>query len=129
MRSLSKLDPIVFKEKNRLFTEFKGSLTENFILQGLIAQKEHSPYYWVSEGKAEIDFAIQHKNEIIPIEVKSDINVKSRSLNLYHKKYEPKLRIRYSLKNLSYSDGLLNIPLFLVDFTEKFIELCLRYDS
>jgi len=123
LRRMSLLDPVAIKEGNRLFTEFKGALTENYILQSLIQQFEATPRYWSSEGKAELDFIIQYENEIIPIEVKSDENVRGKSLALYQNKYKPLVRLRYSLKNLKFDDGLLNIPLFLADHTEKLIRL------
>ncbi len=122
LRVLAKLSPAAFRENNRLFTEFKGALTENYILQSLIQQFD-TPNYWTSEGIAEVDFLIQHADTIIPIEVKSDENVRSKSLTYYHQIYKPPLRLRYSLKNLSYSDGLLNIPLFMADDTKRLIEL------
>jgi len=121
LRRMSFLDPLAIKEGNRLFVEFKGALTENYILQSLSKQFETPTRYWTSEGKAEVDFIIQYKNEIIPIEVKSDENVRSKSLTLYNNLFQPPFRIRYSLKNLTYDSGLLNIPLFLSDLTEKMI--------
>lgn len=121
IRRMSKLSPIAYSEGNRLFTEFKGALTENYILQSLITQLDDTPRYWSSGNTAEVDFIIQYLNEIIPVEVKSDENIKSRSLTLYYQKYQPKLRIRYSMKNLQFRDGLLNIPLFLSDYTSRFI--------
>ena len=126
LRRQSYLDPISFKEGNRLFTEFKGSLTENFVLQSLIPQFDAQPKYWTSEGKAEIDFLIQYKNYIIPIEVKSDENIRSKSLAYYNKLYAPDLRIRFSLRNLDYNEGLINIPLFMADFTSKLIDLAFK---
>ena len=75
----------------------------------------------VANRAAEVDFVIQHQNHIIPVEVKSDVNVKSRSLSVYQEQYRPKLRIRYSLKNLSYKDGLLNIPHFMADYTGEIV--------
>lgn len=122
LRRKSQLDPMAFKEGNRLFVEFKGALTENFVLQSLMPQFDVAPRYWTSDGKAEVDFLIQYKNEIIPIEVKSDENVRSKSLAYYSQMFSPKLKIRYSLKNLEFKDGLLNIPLFLVDRTKDFLE-------
>lgn len=121
MRSLAKLSPMAYIEGNRLFTEFKGALIENYILQSLVTQFEVSPRYWTSGNTAEVDFVIQHQNHIIPVEVKSDVNVKSRSLSVYQEQYRPKLRIRYSLKNLSYKDGLLNIPHFMADYTGEIL--------
>jgi len=123
LRFLSRLDPIAITEGNRLLTEFKGALTENFVLQSLISQFESTPRYWTSNNRAEIDYILQYKNEIIPIEVKSSENVRSKSLNIYKIEYNPKLCIRFSLKNLQFSNRVLNIPLFLSDYTEKFINL------
>lgn len=123
IRRMSRLSPTAYAERNRLFTEFKGAIVENYILQSLVTQFEETPRYWTSGNTAEIDFLIQNNNAIIPIEVKSDANIKSRSLTLYHQKFNPELRIRYSLKNLSYRDGLLNIPHFLSDYTLEVIKL------
>lgn len=123
LRVMARLDHQVFQQGSRLFTEFKGALTENYILQSLIPQFDTTPRYWQSDGKAEVDFLIQYKNQVIPVEVKSDENVRSKSLAIYHQKYAPAIRIRYSMKNLQWRDGLLNIPLFLADQTKKFIDL------
>ncbi|NBP06403.1 MAG: ATP-binding protein [Bacteroidetes bacterium] len=121
LRKLSKLNTIAFLEGNRLFTEFKGAIIENYILQSLINQYTDIPYYWSSGNEAEVDFLIQHEEKIIPIEVKSELNIRSRSLALYKEKFTPELRIRYSLRNLSYKDGLLNIPHFLADRTRDWV--------
>ena len=120
---MSNLSPVVFGEGDRLFTEFKGALTENYILQSLITQFSEKPHYWTSGNIAEIDFVITHENQIIPIEVKSDMNIKSRSLTLYRTKFQPALAIRYSLRNLEFRDGLLNIPLYMADYTKELIEI------
>ncbi len=122
LRRLARLAPTAFAEGNRLFTEFKGAIVENYILQSLVNQFEDTPRYWSSGNTAEVDFLIQYENIIIPIEVKSEENIKSRSLVLYHQKYNPAVRIRYSLKNLSFRDGLLNIPHFLSDYTKEIIK-------
>ena len=125
LRRLALLDPVAFNEGSRLFTEFRGALTENFVLQGLAIQYEATPRYWTSGGQAEVDFIIQRGNDIIPIEVKADENVISRSLTLYAQKYETdtKIRLRFSLKNLKKDDNLVNIPLFMIDYMDKLIEL------
>ena len=98
LRRLSFLDPIAIREGNRLFMEFKGALSENFVLQHLIANFEGTPRYWTSGSQAEVDFLIQVKNDIIPIEVKSDENIRSKSLSVYYELYQPPIRILYSLK-------------------------------
>jgi len=123
LRRLSQLDPVAIAEGNRLLTEFKGALTENFVLESLVQQFEGSPRYWKSESKAEVDFLIQYENMILPIEVKSDENVKSKSLAFYRKEFNPVLSIRYSLRNLKRDEGLINIPLFMVDNTKKILAM------
>jgi len=122
LRRLSFLDPVALTEGNRLFSEFKGSLTENYILSGLMVQFEGVPRYWRSGNKAEVDFLIQYKNSIIPIEVKSDENIRSKSLAFFRKKYDPSVSIRFSLRNLRIDEGMINIPLFMVDYTKKILE-------
>ncbi|MFN5307480.1 MAG: ATP-binding protein [Bacteroidota bacterium] len=126
MRKMAKLSPTAYTEGARLFTEFKGAIIENYVVQSLASQFDHLPRYWTSGNSAEVDFVIQYNNEIIPIEVKSDENIKSRSLQVYHQKFNPKLRIRFSLKNLSYRDGLLNIPHFMSDYTKEIIGFILN---
>ena len=123
LRRMSGLAPGAIAEGNRLLTEFKGSLTENYILESLVGQFENMPRYWTSDNRAEIDFLLQIENEIIPIEVKSDENVTGKSLAFYRKAFSPPLSIRYSLKNLKLENGLINIPLFLADLTDRIIEL------
>lgn len=129
LRRLSLLAPSAFGEGNRLFTEFKGALTENFVLQSLSNMYEVLPrYYSQVNPSIEVDFLIQRENDIYPIEVKSDINIHSKSLIKYGDKYlnETKLKIRYSLKNLKLDGYILNIPLFLIDKTDKLIDMALK---
>jgi len=128
LRRLSLLDPIAFNEGARLFTEFKGALTENFILQGIVNKYEAMPRYWTSGGRAEVDYIIQRGNDIIPIEVRADKNVISRSLTLYAQKYEKdtKIRLRFSLKNLKMDGNLINIPLFMIDHVDKLIDMGMK---
>lgn len=122
LRKMSQLSPIAYTEGDRLLTEFKGSLSENLVLQSLLTQYNSPFYYWTSGNTAEVDFILQHDNLIIPVEVKSDKNIRSRSLTLYAQKYNPEIRIRYSLKNLQWNDGMLNIPIFLADYTKELVE-------
>lgn len=119
LRRLADLPANVFWEENPLFTEFKGALTENLILQSLILQYETTPRYWISSGIAEINFLQQDNTNIIPMEVKAGKSISGKSLSVYLKKYEPKLAIRYSLQNLSIKDNILNIPLFMADWTKQ----------
>ena len=122
LRRMSFLDPIAIKEGNRLFTEFKGSLSENYILQSIITQFEVVPRYWSSGNQAEVDFLIQYQNQIIPVEVKSGESIRGKSLSLYRKQFQPSISIRFSLQNLRLDNGLLIIPLFLADQTKRILE-------
>jgi len=123
LRRLAKLPPEAILSGNKLFAEFKGAMTENFVLQSLVTQFDVMPRYWTSEGKAEIDFLIQHNVDIIPVEVKSAHSISGKSLSVYNNIYSPKVRIRYSVNNLKKDDNLLNIPVFLVDWTKKILEI------
>jgi predicted AAA+ superfamily ATPase len=129
LRRLSLLAPSAFGEGNRLFVEFKGALSENYVLQALQNQFEAMPRYWTMENpRYEVDFLIQRENDILPVEVKSESNVESRSLKKYKEKFEDKvkLRVRFSLNNLRMDDDLLNIPLFMADHADKIIGMALE---
>jgi uncharacterized protein len=88
----------------------------------LVTKFEVLPRYWTSKPQAEVDFLIQYGNDIIPIEVKSNNSVYGKSLSLYNNNFNSNLRIRFSLKNLIMNDNLINIPLFLTDYTDRLIE-------
>jgi len=120
--SLSNLYPQAYVNGNRLFTEFKGALIENYIAQCLQMHQNTDLFYWTSNRSAEVDFLIQHQNDIIPVEVKSDLNVRSKSLAFYKKMYQPKIRLRFSAKNLTLDNDLLNIPLFMADQYANFLK-------
>lgn len=129
LRRLSHLAPTAFGEGNRLFTEFKGALTENFVLQSLATQFEVIPRYWSQNNPPfEVDFLIQRENDIFPVEVKSDTNTTSKSLKKFKELFSDmiKLRIRLSLDNLKINDDVLNIPLFMVGQANRLIGLALE---
>ncbi|WP_421787050.1 ATP-binding protein [Gardnerella sp. DNF00753] len=132
LRRLAQLAPTAFSEGNRLFTEFKGALTENYVLQALLTQFEVMPRYWSQTNPPyEVDFLIQRENDIFPVEVKSEANINSRSLKKFKELFpnQTKLRIRFSLNNLKLDDDMLNIPLFMADYTDKLIELALKENN
>ena len=120
LRKMTDLDSKVVIEGNRIFEEFKGALTENYVLQMLLSTGLKANYF-TFDNKYEIDFIIQYKNNIIPIEVKSSENINSISLKHYNEKYNPKVRIRFSMKNLQKDNNLINIPLFMVEYIKKFL--------
>lgn len=129
LRRLAQLAPTAFGEGNRLFTEFKGALTENFVLQTLITQFEVVPRYWSQNNPPyEVDFLIQRENDIFPVEVKSEANTTSKTLKKFKELFpdQVKLRVRFSLDNLKLDDDMLNIPLFMADQTDRLIGLALE---
>lgn len=129
LRRLAQLAPTAFGDGNRLFTEFKGALTENYVLQTLTTQFEVAPRYWSQANPPyEVNFLIQRENDIFPIEVKSKDNTTSRSLKKFKELFpdQVKLRVRFSLDNLKLDDDLLNIPLFMADYTDQLIGFALK---
>ena len=110
--AMSRLSPQIILEGNAFFTEFKGAFTENYIAQALSIH--NTPlYYWTSEGRAEIDFLLEHKNAIYPMEIKAGTSCKKKSLLVYAEKFKPTLLLRASLMNLKKDGNVLNIPLYL----------------
>lgn len=99
------------------YREFKGAFAENYVLQSLSTQSTVNLRYWTSNNSAEVDFLLQYDTHILPIEVKSGKSTSSRSLTLYNADKHPILRIRYSDKELKLDDNLLNIPLYMADWT------------
>ena len=122
LRRMANLDSRIVVEKNKLFEEFKGALTENYVLNMLTAIMDNVPNYYTFD-RHEIDFIIQYRNEIIPIEVKSNSAINNVSLTRFVEKNDKKLAIRFSMNNLAKSGKILNIPLFLIEYMNKFIEV------
>ena len=120
LRKKTDLDSRIIIEGNKLFQEFKGALTENYVLQALISNGL-KPYYYTFDNRYEIDYIIQYRNEIIPIEVKSSENINNVSLKVYNEINKPEKRIRFSMRNLNKDDNLINIPLCMVEYLEKII--------
>lgn len=112
-RCMCEIDPLVILGNERIFSEYRGSLTEQFVLQelqnlGLFK----SIYYWSEGATSEVDFIFSYKNHIIPCEAKAGLNVYAQSLKVYMEKYKPELALRTSLKNYRKDGALLNIPLY-----------------
>lgn len=107
---------------DRLFTEFKGVMAENYVLLSLVRQFGPQHYYWTSGNTAEVEFVLQRAGQIVPIEAKADKNVKAKSLAVYRKQYTPQLSIRLSTLNMRKDDDLLNLPLYLVDKLQMFVD-------
>ena len=122
LRRKANLDSRIVIEGNRLFEEFKGALTENFILDMLLFKFEDRPNYYVFD-RHEIDFIIQYKNEIIPIEVKAGESVNNTSLTKFNEANKNKISIRFSTKNLDKSGKILNVPIFMAEYVDKLISI------
>ena len=120
----STLDIKTFYESNHeVFKEFKGAITEQYIAQELKILGSLPIFYWGSAtGKAELDFIFQYGNDIVPVEVKSDLNKKSLSLNVYREKYRPKQAIRTSLNHFGIDQGLYSIPLYMIESLKEILD-------
>jgi predicted AAA+ superfamily ATPase len=111
--ALSGLDAVSILQGSDVFTEFKGALTEQYVLQQLIADTEYMPYYYSeSKSRTEVDFVIQMGQNIVPIEVKAEENLKAKSLRSYCDKYHPKVAVRISMSDYREQDWMTNVPLY-----------------
>lgn len=106
----------VLLDGNELFKEFKGALTEQYVLQQLKTIKGLNIYYWTADrGTAEVDFVIDNGSDVIPVEVKAEVNLQAKSLKVYRDKFRPKLSIRTSMADYKRNDWLLNLPLWAIE--------------
>jgi len=101
---------------NNVFSHYKGVLAEQFVLQELLASNDNIPiFFWTTEkNTAEIEFVVQYENTIIPLEVKAGRNIKSESLKMYKKHFNPQTVIRTSQIEYSRNGGNFEIPLYLI---------------
>ncbi|MHB1275210.1 MAG: ATP-binding protein [Candidatus Humimicrobiaceae bacterium] len=114
LRRMSRLPASSIYEDPSHYKEFKGALTENYVLCELVNPLGDVPFYWKSGNTAEVDFIVQLSEKIIPVEVKSATNVKARSLSVYRQKYKPDISVRVSMLNIHRDNDLLNIPLYML---------------
>lgn len=123
LRAMSHLPIEVFWSENVLYKEFKGALAENMVLQALVNQFDVQPRYWTSDATAEVDFLLQKDASIIPVEVKSGTRTGGKSLGIYIDRFNSNLALRFSMNNLKRDGAIINIPLFLADWTDKLLGL------
>jgi len=122
LRRLARLPATVILNPNANYTEFKGSMAENAVLQSIIPLLNNDiPHYWSPDSRAEIEFVIQWGENIIPIEVKAENCINGRSLSVYTERYKPTKRIRFSFLNLQYNQGLLSCPTPMADWFYRFL--------
>ena len=111
----SGLDAKTLIDGNLIFTQYKGALTEQYVLQQLLSHNDMKIHYWTPlTGIAEVDFLIQFRGDVIPIEVKAEENLKAKSLKSFNDKYKPKLSIRTSMSNFREEEALTNLPLYAI---------------
>jgi len=104
---------------NELFTEFKGALTEQYVMQQLAVNQDLGVYYYTNDrNTCEVDFIVDNGDNIIPLEVKAEINLKAKSLKTYREKFMPEISIRSSMADYSEEVGLINLPLYAIDGIE-----------
>jgi hypothetical protein len=113
--ALAGLDASVLLQGTGIFEEFRGALAEQYVLQQIIAARNTVPMYWAPEdGRAELDFSIEHSGALVPIEVKAEENLQSKSLRSYIDRFQPSEAWRFSLANYREQDNMTNVPLYAI---------------
>ncbi|MCC8049559.1 MAG: ATP-binding protein [Clostridiales bacterium] len=112
--AMSELDAHSILDGNSLFTEFKGALTEQYVLQQIVSDTSYTPYYFSSSSHSEIDFMVQKNGGIVPVEVKAEENLKAKSLKAYCDKYHPDYAVRTSMADYREQDWMVNLPLYAI---------------
>ena len=120
--AMARIDSKTILEGNKIFTEFKGSLSEQYVLEELKSIGEIPIFYWSSnKGIAELDYIIQIGNNNVPIEVKASENLQAKSLKTFVQKYNTKINIRTSMSKYKKEEWLINVPLYLIGNLKEFI--------
>ena len=122
LTAMGDIDAKTLLEGNTIFSEFKGALTEQYVLQQLNSTKEYVIYYWSAErSTSEVDFIVQFNGLVVPIEVKAEENLQAKSLKVYMEKFNPKVSIRTSMSDFRKQDWLTNLPLYAVNEINQLI--------
>lgn len=122
---MSGIDTSSILDETKLFTEFKGALSENFVLESM-TRDSRTPLYYHDFDRYATDFMLQYSGKIYPIEVKSSARASHATLTNYIAKYNPSLAIRFSANNLVHDGAILNLPLYLASYAERIIDLAPR---
>lgn len=115
LSAMTDLDAKTLLEGNRIFEEFKGSLTEQYVFQQLSVHQNIGIHYWSPDSRAELDFLLQYAGEIIPLEVKTAENLHAKSLKVYVQKYLPARAVRTSMSDYRKEDWMTNVPLYAIN--------------
>lgn len=102
--------------KSEFFVEFKGAFTEQYVCQQLKTVENSDIYYYTNDrGSCEVDFVIDTGDFVVPVEVKAEVNLKSKSLKTYTEKFSPALAVRTSMADFKKEENLVNLPLYAID--------------
>ena len=105
---------------NRIFEEFKGAIAEQYVLQQFKTIKDLPVFYWSNEtSRAEIDFVIQIKSDVVPVEVKAERNLQVKSLKVYMEKFKPNYAIRTSMADYKKTNSLIDIPIYAIEIFKE----------
>ncbi|MDR1703977.1 MAG: DUF4143 domain-containing protein, partial [Clostridiales bacterium] len=120
LRRMSRLPADAILSGSEVYREFKGALTENYVLGELVSLTGDVPFYWKSGNLAEVDFILQSGMDIIPLEVKSERNERARSLTEYRKRYAPRVSVITSMSNVG-GEEVRNVPLYLLWKLDRYV--------
>lgn len=117
LMAMEDVSPVAVISGNQVFTEARGAMTEQFVMQQIIAETGKQPYYFSAQNsRMEIDFIIQSSNGIIPIEVKAEENLRAKSLRVFCEKYQHEYAVRFSMSDYREQDWMINVPLYEVEW-------------
>lgn len=117
------LQPSTLLDGNALFVEFKGALTEQYVCQQLKTVENLDVYYYTNDrSSCEIDFIVDTGEQIIPVEVKAEVNLRAKSLKSYHEKFKPKISVRASMADYKEEEWIMNLPLYMIDQIENIVK-------
>ena len=120
LTAMVNIDAKTLLEGNLIFSEYKGAITEQYVFQQLKSTGDYAINYWSADrATAEVDFVIQHESLAIPIEVKAEENLQSKSLKIYTEKFNPEVALRISMSDFREQDWLTNIPLYGISELSK----------
>jgi predicted AAA+ superfamily ATPase len=123
LAAMGDIDVRTLLEANKIFQEFKGALTEQYVLQQLKTFPEMVINYWSAEkSTSEIDFLIQYRNKVIPVEVKAEENLQAKSLKVFYQKFSPESAIRTSMSDFRDDGWMKNLPLYAINAITDLID-------
>lgn len=114
LSAMSELDASSIIDGNTIFTEFKGALTEQYVLQQIVSDTAYTPYYFSEGSHFKLDFVVQKGRNIVPIEVKAEDNLQAKSLRAYCERFQPGGAVRTSAAGFRKQDWMVNLPLYAI---------------